>query len=134
MGSSWWPSSASNGRKASDEFAVPHEGLDFVATREFFPKTLAASIKQKARWVYGINLRGDVQAWLEGWPVGLLFLCPRPQGPDYELSAAALPPFARPSCPWLSSQELSRWRCGHAALATDARSFTVRRHPRWCMS
>ncbi len=31
------------------------EGLDFVATREFFPKTLAASIKQKTRWVYGIN-------------------------------------------------------------------------------
>lgn len=31
------------------------EGLDFVATREFFPRTLAASIKQKTRWVYGIN-------------------------------------------------------------------------------
>ena len=31
------------------------EGLDFVATREFFPRTLAASIKQKSRWVYGIN-------------------------------------------------------------------------------
>jgi bacteriophage N4 adsorption protein B len=31
------------------------EGLDFVATREFFPKTLATSIKQKTRWVYGIN-------------------------------------------------------------------------------
>jgi adsorption protein B len=30
-------------------------GLDYVATREFFPKTLAASIKQKTRWVYGIN-------------------------------------------------------------------------------
>lgn len=30
-------------------------GLDFVATREFFPKTLKASIKQKTRWVYGIN-------------------------------------------------------------------------------
>ena len=28
-------------------------GLDFVATREFFPKTLSASIKQKTRWVYG---------------------------------------------------------------------------------
>ena len=31
------------------------KGLDFVATREFFPKSLAASIKQKTRWVYGIN-------------------------------------------------------------------------------
>ena len=35
--------------------ATREEGLDFVATREFFPKTLAASIKQKTRWVYGIN-------------------------------------------------------------------------------
>ena len=31
------------------------QGLDYVATREFFPKALAASIKQKTRWVYGIN-------------------------------------------------------------------------------
>jgi adsorption protein B len=31
------------------------EGLDFVATREFFPKSLEASIKQKTRWVYGIT-------------------------------------------------------------------------------
>lgn len=30
-------------------------GLDYVATREFFPKSLNASIKQKTRWVYGIN-------------------------------------------------------------------------------
>jgi Glycosyltransferase like family 2 len=30
-------------------------GYDFIATREFFPRTLKASIKQKARWVYGIN-------------------------------------------------------------------------------
>jgi adsorption protein B len=28
---------------------------DYVATREYFPKSLAASIKQKTRWVYGIN-------------------------------------------------------------------------------
>jgi UDP-N-acetylglucosamine 2-epimerase len=32
------------------------EGLDFVATREFFPKTLAASIKQKTRWVFGRHI------------------------------------------------------------------------------
>jgi len=30
-------------------------GLDFVATREFFPRTMKAAIKQKTRWVYGIN-------------------------------------------------------------------------------
>jgi adsorption protein B len=49
--------------------ADERNGLDFVATREFFPKTLPASIKQKTPWVYGINFeamhklgwRGD--AW-----------------------------------------------------------------------
>ncbi len=35
--------------------ADDRKGLDFVATREFFPKSLSASIKQKTRWVYGIN-------------------------------------------------------------------------------
>jgi adsorption protein B len=30
-------------------------GLDFVATREYFPKSFSASVKQKTRWVYGIN-------------------------------------------------------------------------------
>jgi len=42
------------------------EGLDFVATREFFPKTLAASIKQKARWVYGINFEAMYKLGWEG--------------------------------------------------------------------
>ncbi|HEY0120359.1 MAG TPA: glycosyl transferase family protein [Rhizobium sp.] len=31
------------------------EGHDYVATREFFPRDLKASIKQKTRWVYGID-------------------------------------------------------------------------------
>lgn len=35
--------------------ANERKGLDYVATREFFPKSLEASIKQKTRWVYGIN-------------------------------------------------------------------------------
>ncbi|WP_134495457.1 glycosyl transferase family protein [Microvirga pakistanensis] len=41
-------------------------GLDFVATREFFPKTLAASIKQKTRWVYGINFEATCKLGWEG--------------------------------------------------------------------
>jgi adsorption protein B len=41
-------------------------GLDFVATREFFPKTLAASIKQKTRWVYGINFEAMHKLGWEG--------------------------------------------------------------------
>jgi len=48
--------------------ADAERGLDFVATREFFPKTLSASIKQKTRWVYGtcfeamhkLGWRGDL--------------------------------------------------------------------------
>jgi adsorption protein B len=35
--------------------AKERRGYDYVATREFFPKSLAAAIKQKTRWVYGIN-------------------------------------------------------------------------------
>jgi adsorption protein B len=34
--------------------APAEEGVDYVATREFFPQHLEASIKQKTRWVYGI--------------------------------------------------------------------------------
>ena len=41
-------------------------GLDFVATREFFPKTLSASIKQKTRWVYGINFEAMHKLGWEG--------------------------------------------------------------------
>jgi len=47
------------------------EGLDFVATREFFPRTLAASIKQKSRWVYGINFEAAHKLGWDGdlWDV-----------------------------------------------------------------
>jgi hypothetical protein len=34
------------------------EGYDYVATREFFPRDLKASIKQKTRWVYGNVFEG----------------------------------------------------------------------------
>lgn len=44
--------------------ANAHDGLDFVATREFFPKTFTASIKQKTRWVYGINFEATQKL---GW-------------------------------------------------------------------
>jgi bacteriophage N4 adsorption protein B len=43
------------------------QGLDFVATREFFPKSLQASIKQKTRWVYGINFEATHKL---GWQGG----------------------------------------------------------------
>jgi adsorption protein B len=44
--------------------AEERRGRDYVATREFFPKSLAASIKQKTRWVYGINFEATAKL---GW-------------------------------------------------------------------
>ncbi|MGO9486749.1 MAG: glycosyl transferase family protein [Rhodomicrobium sp.] len=50
-------------------------GLDFVATREFFPKSLSASIKQKTRWVYGINFEAMHKLGWQGdaWDVYFFF-------------------------------------------------------------
>jgi len=43
----------------------PMEGGDFVATREFFPRHVGRSIRQKTRWTTGIALQG----WRTlGWP------------------------------------------------------------------
>lgn len=44
-------------------------GRDFVATREFFPKDFSASIRQKTRWVYGINFEAlQKLGWKgDGW-------------------------------------------------------------------
>jgi len=36
---------------------------DFVATREFFPATFGAAVRQKSRWILGISLQG----WAFGW-------------------------------------------------------------------
>jgi adsorption protein B len=47
-------------------FADERRGFDYVATREFFPKSLAASIKQKTRWVYGINFEATRKLGWEG--------------------------------------------------------------------
>ncbi|MEI9900873.1 MAG: glycosyl transferase family protein [Hyphomicrobium sp.] len=49
------------------------EGLDFVATRAFFPKTLEESIKQKTRWVYGINFEALRKLGWEGDPWDVYF-------------------------------------------------------------
>ncbi len=46
--------------------ADDERGLDFVATREFFPRTATASIKQKTRWVYGINFEAFHKLGWEG--------------------------------------------------------------------
>jgi adsorption protein B len=49
------------------------EGLDFVATRAFFPKTLRASIRQKTRWVYGINFEALHKLGWQGDPWDFYF-------------------------------------------------------------
>jgi adsorption protein B len=49
------------------------KGLDFVATREFFPKSLLASIKQKTRWVYGINFEAMHKLGWQGDPWDVYF-------------------------------------------------------------
>ena len=49
------------------------EGLDFVATREFFPKTLATSIKQKSRWVFGTNFEAMCKLGWKGDPWDFYF-------------------------------------------------------------
>jgi hypothetical protein len=82
--------------------AVADEGLDFVATREFFPKTLAASIKQKARWVYGINFEAMCRLGWKGGPWDFYFFVRDRKGLFTNFLPAALPAFARPFCPWLS--------------------------------
>jgi len=43
---------------------APHGASDFVATREFFPRSFRAAIRQRTRWVMGISL----QSWQKfGW-------------------------------------------------------------------
>ncbi|MGH9668365.1 MAG: glycosyltransferase family 2 protein, partial [Bryobacteraceae bacterium] len=41
---------------------------DFIATREYFPKTLGAAIRQRTRWVMGIALQSwERHGWRGGW-------------------------------------------------------------------
>ena len=43
---------------------APHGASDFVATREYFPRTFRAALRQRTRWVMGISL----QSWQKfGW-------------------------------------------------------------------
>ncbi|MBV9405365.1 MAG: glycosyl transferase family protein, partial [Acidobacteriaceae bacterium] len=43
-------------------------GKDFVATREFFPRTTRSAIRQRTRWVMGIALQGwERDGWRGSW-------------------------------------------------------------------
>jgi bacteriophage N4 adsorption protein B len=70
--------------------ASADEGLDFVATREFFPKTVAASIKQKSRWVFGTNFEAMCKLGWEGDPWDFYFFVRDRKG----LIANFLPPLS----------------------------------------
>lgn len=48
---------------------------DLIATREYFPDTFAAAVRQKARWMIGIALAGwDRLGWTGGWREGWMRL------------------------------------------------------------
>ena len=48
---------------------------ELIATQEFFPDTLNAAIRQKARWIVGIALAGwDRLGWSGGWREGWMRL------------------------------------------------------------
>jgi bacteriophage N4 adsorption protein B len=40
--------------------------IEYIATREFFPNTFKAAVKQKSRWVYGITFQTPSQHSLRG--------------------------------------------------------------------
>lgn len=48
---------------------------ELIATREYFPDTFAAAVRQKARWMIGIALAGwDRLGWAGGWREGWMRL------------------------------------------------------------
>lgn len=49
------------------------KGFDFVATRAFFPKSMETAIKQKTRWVYGINFEARHKLGWDGDPWDFYF-------------------------------------------------------------
>lgn len=65
-------------------------GIDFVATREYFPSGLMASIKQKTRWVYGICFEGMHKLGWAGDPWDFYFFLRDRKG----LITNFLPPIA----------------------------------------
>ena len=53
--------------------ARAEDGADYVATREFFPQHLEASIRQKTRWVYGIAFEAMHTLGWRGQPWDIYF-------------------------------------------------------------
>lgn len=45
-----------------------------IATREFFPATVAASVRQKTRWIHGIAFQGWDRLGWNAWPGGELWM------------------------------------------------------------
>lgn len=66
------------------------EGFDYVATREFFPKALETSIRQKTRWVYGINFEALHKLGWQGDPWDFYFFVRDRKG----MISSLLPPLS----------------------------------------
>lgn len=67
-----------------DEWDQP----EFIATREYFPRSLVRSIRQKSRWTLGIAFQGATHVgWPGGW-VNRLFLYRDRKGPWSNLLSA----------------------------------------------
>jgi adsorption protein B len=63
---------------------------NLIATREYFPDTLSASVRQKARWMIGIALSGwDRLGWTGDWREGWMRLRDRRAGLAALVLAAA---------------------------------------------
>jgi len=65
------------------------EGRDFIATREYFPNSFKAAVRQKTRWVLGIVFQGSkVVPWTGSW-MHKYFLYRDRRGPMNNLVALA---------------------------------------------
>lgn len=53
---------------------APHGTADFVATREYFPGTFRAALRQRVRWIMGISLQSWEKFGWRGSPVEIYWL------------------------------------------------------------
>ena len=83
--------------------------IDFVATREYFPSGLAASIKQKTRWVYGICFEGMHKLGWRGDPWDVYFFIRDRKGLDQPTSFRRLRLPCSSRC-YAAGSTAPRWR------------------------
>jgi adsorption protein B len=77
-----------NGAKSRFLRLRDHDG-DLVATRAYFPDTVDASVRQKARWIHGIALQSWDRLGWSGKPTDLWMMLRDRRGPMMALVLAA---------------------------------------------